>query len=271
MCTEVDANRRGTAGFCSQLVLWGRRVLENKACGQLEYPPRIFRVDYYYPANKNAGVAPMLVDRKDGAGGAKPKKPYALQSIASYIIDSPECVFIWVGSAATSAHRSVADFTVRSLQAYEGSPTQAERCEEGKESERMLAMLQQLQCLLPSECSILEGTETEARPQQQLALLADDSAYLAEKAQRRAEDRERQEREEDAKRVEEQVRAVREKEAEEVRRRVAQEREAEKPALATSAHTCDGDSGGGAGAVKPAFPQGGLPEEVRGNGMEMMR
>lgn len=212
----------------------------------------------------------MLVDRKDG--NDKAKQPYGLQSVASYIIDSPECVYVWTGSRSSKGHRTAADFTVQSLQAYEGSPTQTERCEEGEESERMLAMLQELQCLLPSQCGEQQLAETDARPPQQLALLADDSAYLADRAQRRAEERERQERDADARRVEEQVRVVREKEAEDVRRRVAQEQEqqheAARPALAVSAHnSVDAHSGAdGAGSVKRAFPQGGLAEEVGAKG-----
>lgn len=218
-------------------------------------------------------MAPMLVDRKDG--NAKAKQPYALQSVASYIIDSPECVFVWTGARSSKGHGTVADFTVQSLQTYEGSPTQTERCEEGKESERMLAMLQELQCLLPSQCGEQQLAETDARPPQQLALLADDSAYLADRAQRRAEEREREERDADARRVEEQVRAVREQEAEDVRRRVAQEQEHEaaRPALAVSAHnSADAHSGAdGAGGVKRAFPQGGLAEEVRSTGADFER
>ncbi len=30
-----------------------------------QYVPRLFRVDFYYPANKKAGAAPMLVERKE--------------------------------------------------------------------------------------------------------------------------------------------------------------------------------------------------------------
>ena len=46
-------------GFCSQLVRWGRRVLQ--ACNvtadaPLQYAPRLFRVDFYYPANKKVSA-----------------------------------------------------------------------------------------------------------------------------------------------------------------------------------------------------------------------
>jgi protein-tyrosine phosphatase len=252
-------------GFCSQLVMWGRRLTESKGAQKpLVYPPRIFRVDYYYPANKKAGAAPMLVDRKGST------QPYGMQSTATYIIDSPECVYVWAGAQASKGHRSVADFTVESLQTYEGSPMQVERCEEGHESERMVAMLKQLNCLVPSKCALQQGVlpEDAAGDQAHLAL-ADDSAYLAEKAQRRAE-----EREADARRVEERERAAREREAAEVRRVAEQQQQQQEEAAAAArrvgAHAAaaavadGGGGGGGAAAGKGAFPQGGLAEEVCG-------
>jgi len=103
----------------------------------------------------------------------------------------------------------------------------------------------------------------------QVALLSDDSAYLAEKAQRRAEEREREQREADAKRIEAEVRLVREKEAAEVRQREKEkERERDERVLKeTKERTAESGVGsdGGGSARKPfAFPQGGLPEEVCG-------
>ena len=112
----------------------------------------------------------MLVERKG--------ETYVWASGAAYIIDSPECIFVWVGRNASANHKTVTAFTVTSLQTYEGSPVVEERCEEGNESIKMLDMLRQLKCMLPSEASAEEVAEQ-----------TDDSAYLAEKAKRRAEER----------------------------------------------------------------------------------
>jgi hypothetical protein len=52
----------------------------------------------------------MLVDRKGGS------QSYVFKSSAVYIIDTPQCVYIWKGAHATNGHKTVTDFTVKSFQ-----------------------------------------------------------------------------------------------------------------------------------------------------------
>jgi protein-tyrosine phosphatase len=152
-------------GFCSQLVRWGRRIQAASSTTALSYQPRLFRLDYYYPANDKAGVAPMLVERK----GDKPVPKYVLITAAVYIVDTPECLFVWIGTGARGEHTTAADFAVESLQKYEGSPMVVERCAEGEESQHMLDVLHELRYLSaripapPARAYAHSGTYTRSR------------------------------------------------------------------------------------------------------------
>ena len=47
---------------------------------------------------------------------SKDQTPQPLSSAAAYIIDSPECVFVWLGAACSEAHKATAERVVTSLQ-----------------------------------------------------------------------------------------------------------------------------------------------------------
>jgi len=136
----------------------------------------------------------------------------------------------------------------------------------------MLDGLRLFKCLLPTQSTHEMDVQVD-RTAEEVALLSDDSAYLAEKAQRRAEERERELREADARRIEHEVRLVREQEAAEVRQRelhrererserTAKEAEAKEPEVRAPESQSGGAAAAGAARKPFAFPQGGLPEEV---------
>ncbi|EKX34944.1 hypothetical protein GUITHDRAFT_90369, partial [Guillardia theta CCMP2712] len=53
------------AGFCSQLVRWSKRILDVHAWSPesvADAAPRLFKVDFYYPSVKEAGISAMLIE-----------------------------------------------------------------------------------------------------------------------------------------------------------------------------------------------------------------
>ena len=78
-------------GFCSQLVRWGRRVLQAdkvSADAPLQYTPRIFRVDFYYPANKKVR-APRPLFLLAAPRASVPVRSWVCPYLYMYITPAP--------------------------------------------------------------------------------------------------------------------------------------------------------------------------------------
>eukprot|EP00960_Hanusia_phi_P011234 328637-Hanusia_phi.AAC.5 len=133
------------AGFCSQLVRWGKRLLDahgRRPDAALEFPPRLFKVDFYYPSVKEAGIAAMLIENKEN-------EDIVMSPDCVYIIDDPSRVLIWIGKSSSAGHVQAAKDAVQNFQSYEGSPSGSEEVKQGEETDKHLAHLKKMRCLLP--------------------------------------------------------------------------------------------------------------------------
>eukprot|EP00293_Proteomonas_sulcata_P013510 CAMPEP_0184306422 /NCGR_PEP_ID=MMETSP1049-20130417/15422_1 /TAXON_ID=77928 /ORGANISM="Proteomonas sulcata, Strain CCMP704" /LENGTH=335 /DNA_ID=CAMNT_0026618677 /DNA_START=41 /DNA_END=1048 /DNA_ORIENTATION=+ len=141
--------RRGicnpNAGFCSQLVKWGRRVLDNftnrgTVVNSTDYQPRVFRIDYYYPVKKAAGMAPISEDVSRGV---------LFSSESAYIFETQQQFFVWIGSGSLGDHEECANVAIKDLQKFEGAPADVKFVKQGQEPAIFLQQLKELNCTVP--------------------------------------------------------------------------------------------------------------------------